>query len=288
MNKVWLSTGFAGALSLILVGCGATEATSSSIPTSFPPSVKKAMTAYKTYKATPLLVPTVVPQPSKSSAPMEVESTANDPSFDKYTYLLSFVETDSSTHKPILPKVAYVTGSREYKYDDTLKIFSSFSQYNSPNGWGPGTSQEKGEITLAHGIKGSTDIITANRTSTGQSFPPVSQVTWHEGKWTFQARSTTTSLRFSIRTANDIITHCDSTKLPTPWKNAFVVISENPGNLFAHFFTHDEQIDTIVSWDESFGTQSRGKYQVRTSNLCANPIFTALNMAASMKPYSFT
>gem|GEM_PF-4397157 len=132
MRNIWLAIGVAAMLPLILAGCNSDESSSNSIPVSFSPAVKKAMTAYENYKQTPLLIPTVVPTPSKSSAQMKVTSTADDPSFDKYTYLLSFVETDPSTGKSILPKVSYVTGSQEHSGADALDIFSVFSQYSGP------------------------------------------------------------------------------------------------------------------------------------------------------------
>lgn len=287
MKRAWLLSLVLGTLTLTLAGCATNASSLTSFPASFSPAVKQAMVAYKGYKQTPLLVPTVTPKPSKASMPLKVESTTHDPSFDKIQYLVSFLEINPSTHRPMLPKVEYVTGSHEYQSDSDPFVFNTFSKYNDPKMYSvdaPGMLKRKQRIstaTLANSVTGSTDIVTTT-SSTDQRFPPVTLVTWHEGKWTFQIISNNTSSATKpISVANNVITHFDSSKLPTPWKNAFVVIQYQPTATIV-----SAQLNTIVSWDEAFG-RSQGKYQVITSNLCADPIFTALNMAASMKKYTF-
>ncbi|EPZ52570.1 hypothetical protein [Alicyclobacillus acidoterrestris] len=281
MNKIWFGIGLAGLVCTGLMGCGTKETTSSSIPASFSPSVQEAMKAYQDFNQTPLLVPTVVPTPSSKSASTKIASTANDPSYDKYNYLLRYMSTDASI--PIT-EIAFVTGSKELPDEADSDVFVHFSQYSGPEVKMADTVASQfnttmGHETLANGISVVTYLVTAKKSN--DSSPPVTHVIWHEGKWTFEVSSLTKSINRPNSIADNVITHFDSSKLPTPWKNAYVEIQDTSGGLFK-----PRQIDTIVSWDESFG-KIQGKYQIRTFPTCSNPIFTALNMASSIKVYSY-
>ncbi|WAH42334.1 hypothetical protein NZD89_02165 [Alicyclobacillus fastidiosus] len=176
-----------------------------------------------------------------------------------------------------------MTGSKEFATEANFDVFYHFSQYSGPEVKMPDIVASQfdtkiGHETLANGISATTYLVTSKKSN--PSSPPVTHVIWHEGKWTFEVSSLTKSISRPNSIANNVITHFDSSKLPTPWKNAYVEIQDTSGGLFK-----SRQIDTIVSWDESFG-KTQGKYQIRTLSSCADPIFTALDMTTSMKIYS--
>ncbi|WP_155836520.1 hypothetical protein [Alicyclobacillus herbarius] len=239
----------------------------------FPQLVRDGMKSLRSYSLVPLYVPTIIPKPSSGTVSVRGGIVSNQ-------YHLSFFpsttiqQTNGTTVSTSwIAQAVGLPGSVK----DTLQTFEILGGYTIPVRASGSTDYHLvvGKVMLNKGIQATTyRNILVNRNH--GLFPSYTELTWQENRYHFEVSvASTTSLATDVKVANEIISGFNAASLPKPYRYGIVSVNLQSKANWAK-----------VTWDEKVTPNRIAYYTIETQPPCQDFIFTALQMATSMRPYA--